>query len=148
MATRTWLIELSKEACEELLGTAVIGRLGVIIDGKPQVFPISHLYDRGSVIFPTNDRAKMHAALAWPWVGFEVDGIDADGLHGWSVMVQGRAEEITDADVIERAAARRTILWRDGESVHWIRIVATEMTGRRISAETIPDQRASAVSKP
>lgn len=140
MASRTWLIELPKEACEELLGKAVIGRLGVIIDGKPQVFPISHVYEGGSVIFPTNDRTKMHAALAWPWVGFEVDGIDADSGHGWSVMLQGRAEEITDADVIERAAARRTAPWRIGESVHWIRIVPTEMAGRRISAETLPDQ--------
>ena len=140
MASRTWLIELTKETCEELLGTAVVGRLGVIIDGKPQVFPISHVYEGGSVIFPTNDRTKMHAALAWPWVGFEVDGIDADGVHGWSVMVQGRAEEITDADGIERAAARRTAPWRTGESVHWIRIVPTEMTGRRISAATVPDR--------
>ena len=140
MASRTWLIQLPKETCEELLGTAVIGRLGVIIDGKPHVFPISHVYEGGSVIFPTSDRTKMHAALAWPWVGFEVDGIDADGVHGWSVMVQGRAEEITDADVIERAAARRTTPWRTGERVHWIRIVATEITGRRISAATVPDR--------
>ena len=140
MASRTWLIELPKETCEELLGKAVIGRLGVIIDGKPQVFPISHVYEGGSVIFPTNDRTKMHAALAWPWVGFEVDGIDADGGHGWSVMLQGRAEEIIDADLIERAAARRTAPWRIGESVHWIRIVPTEMTGRRISAATVPDR--------
>jgi nitroimidazol reductase NimA-like FMN-containing flavoprotein (pyridoxamine 5'-phosphate oxidase superfamily) len=134
--TRTWIVELSKDTCEELLRATAIGRLAVIIDGRPQVFPVCHVFDGGALIVPTNDSTKMHAALSWPAVGFEVDGIDGDGQSGWSVMVQGRAEEVTDPSVIQRAMELQTVAFRLGEHVRWVRIVPTEITGRRIHAGT------------
>ncbi len=135
MTGRTWLIELSEQACQELLERAIIGRLGVVIDGKPEVFPIGHVVDDGCIVFPTNAGTKMHAALEWPWVGVEVDEIDPDGLTGRSVMVSGKAEEITDAVTIERVAAQRTVPWRTDPSVRWIRVVPTRVTGRQIDID-------------
>lgn len=134
---RTWLVHLSKDTCEELLHSEVLGRLGVIIDGRPQVFPVTYVFDGEALIFPSNDGTKMHAALAWPSVGFEIDGMETHGLSGWSVMVQGAAEEITDPAEIRRAAELSTASFRGGEHVRWIRIVPSEMTGRRIRAEEL-----------
>ena len=90
MAGRTWLTNLPQEECSALLAQAVVGRLGVVIEGKPEVFPICHVYADGCVFFPTNEGTKMHAALQWPWVCFEVDTIASDGLTGRSVMVSWR----------------------------------------------------------
>jgi uncharacterized protein len=88
---RTWLIGISTDecACAHLLSASGLGRLAVIVNGRPQIFPVNHVYDRpsGCVVFPTRAGTKLHGALDWPWVGFEVDGLDRDGGGGWSVLV-------------------------------------------------------------
>jgi len=133
---QTWLIDIAPDECADLLATAELGRLGVIVNGRPEIFPVSHVYDRqsGCVVFPTKDRTKLQAALDWPWVAFEVDGLDPGGSGGWSVLVVGRAEEVVDPDDVARAADERRALWFSGPDVHWVRIVTSKVTGRRISA--------------
>lgn len=136
MTARTWLMDITPEQCEELLATATLGRLGVIVDGRPEIFPVNHVFDPVSrcVAFPTNARTKLHAALSWPWIAYEVDGVEPDDAGGWSVLVVGRAEEMTDPADIARAEGLRHVLWRSGHPMHWIRIVPSKITGRRISA--------------
>lgn len=132
-----WLVEIPPAECEELLASSSLGRVGVVVQGRPEVFPVNHLYDpqTGSVTFSTMPGTKLHGALEWPWVAYEVDGVEADGAGGWSVMVVGRAEEITDpAEIGELAAERRVALWATGEGARWLRIVPTKVTGRRIRA--------------
>lgn len=138
MTVQTWLLDIAAEQCEDLLAESSLGRLGVVVDGRPEIFPVNHVFDRtsGCVAFPTNERTKLHAALNWPWVAYEIDGVEADDAGGWSVLVVGRAEEMTDPADIARVAALRDVLWRSGDTVHWIRIVPSKMTGRRISAVT------------
>lgn len=144
MGAQTWLLHLPKEECEGLLRGARIGRLGVVVDGKPEVFPVCHVFQDGCVMFPTNVGTKMHAALAWPYVGFEADGFEVDeaaagGMRGWSVMVTGHAEEVNDAEQVDRATALRTVPWRTSPSLRWVRIVPSTITGRRIDAVAIPE---------
>src|SRR3712207_4080973 len=107
MAVRTWLVDIGPEQCEDLLEATPLGRLGVVVDGRPEIFPVSHVFDRSSrcVLFPTNVGTKLHGALDWPWVAFEVDGVEPDDQGGWSVLVVGQAEEVTDPDEIARISA-------------------------------------------
>lgn len=134
----TYVVDMHPHDCAQLLASSSLGRLGVVVAGRPQIFPVNHVYDhvRGCVTFPTCDGAKLHAALDWPWVAYEVDGVAADGEAGWSVLVVGRAEEITDEDEIDRLARRRKVPWRAGPGVTWLRIVPTEVSGRRICASS------------
>jgi uncharacterized protein len=136
MTVRTWLIEMTDQECADLLAGSSLGRVGVVVDGRPEIYPVNHVFDRerGCVAFPTNDRTKLHAALSWPWVAYEVDGVDADGA-GWSVLVVGAPEEVTDPGDLTRLAEQRQVLWRSGPMARWIRIVPAKMTGRRISVE-------------
>jgi uncharacterized protein len=135
VSVQTWLIDISARECEDLLATTALGRLGVVVDGRPEVFPVNHVFDRdsGCVVFPTKSGAKLNGALNWPTVAFEVDGIVAD-VGGWSVAVVGRAEEIIDVDEIERVSRLRKVLWAAGAGTRWIRIVPEKVSGRRISA--------------
>lgn len=135
MADRTWLLNLSTEDCVEHLRRNVIGRLGVVVDGKPEVFPVGYLFHEGHVCFATTDGTKLHAALTWPWVGFEIDGLAADASEAWSVMVSGRAEEITDPDAIGRIAGLVPVAFRDpdAQGIRWVRIVPSAITGRLIT---------------
>lgn len=136
MTVQTFLIGISPEECADLLAATTLGRLGVIIDGRPEIFPINHVYDResGSIVYPTRAGTKLHGALDWPWVAFEVDGTEPEDAGGWSVAVVGAAEEITDPEEIARFTRQRHVLWAAGRAAHWIRIVPTKVTGRRIRA--------------
>jgi nitroimidazol reductase NimA-like FMN-containing flavoprotein (pyridoxamine 5'-phosphate oxidase superfamily) len=129
----TWMVELAREECEQLLRSSVVGRLGVVSDGRPLVFPVCHVYDGHAVAFPTNVGTKLRAALGWPFVAFEVDGVADGGASGWSVMVLGRAEQVDDPAEHVRLAALRSAPWRTADDHPWIRIVPIEVTGRRIT---------------
>jgi len=148
VVTTTWLIEIRPEECAELLAGEVLGRLGVIVAGRPEIFPVNHVYDpsTGTIVFPTNERTKWRAALDWPWVAFEVDGMDADRNGGWSVAVVGRAEEMTDPAEVTWAKERRTVPWGVGvgPGTCWLRIVPTKITGWRIAGPA----RSYSVSEP
>lgn len=137
MKTQTWLMDIPQRECAERLASASFGRIGVVVNGRPEIFPVNHVYDaeRGHVTFATNDRTKLHAAKDWPWVAYEIDGIEqgADGDEGWSVLVVGHVEEITDPTRIEVLESKRSALWRPGKDIHWMEILPEKVTGRRIA---------------
>jgi nitroimidazol reductase NimA-like FMN-containing flavoprotein (pyridoxamine 5'-phosphate oxidase superfamily) len=136
VTTQTWLIHLSHGECESRLATTSLGRLGVIVSGRPEVFPVNYVVEpsSGFVAFPTQPGTKLASALDWPWVGFEIDGIDPDGDEGWSVMIVGRAEEIDDPDMVARLRRHQRVGWRQSGTEQWLRIVPTKVTGRRVRA--------------
>lgn len=140
----TWLLELPRTECEERLRSAVLGRLGVVMDGRPLVFPMCHVFVDGELAFPTNTGTKMHAALSWPYVAYEVDGIEPDGLAAWSVMVTGHAEEITNPDRKRRLASLRDAPWRNSPTLRWVRLIPEDITGRRILTASALDAEAAA----
>lgn len=131
---RTWLEDLTPQECADLLESSWLGRLGVIVDGHSEIFPVNHVFDRPTftIVFPTNARTKLHSALSEALVAFEVDGVYPDELAGWSVLVVGAAVEETDHDAIARAMGLRRAAWAVSERTHWLRIEPVKVTGRRI----------------
>jgi nitroimidazol reductase NimA-like FMN-containing flavoprotein (pyridoxamine 5'-phosphate oxidase superfamily) len=134
--TKTLLVSLDEARCADLVAESALGRLAVIINGRPEIFPVNHVYGRASnsIVFPVHDGAKLRGALDWPWVAFEVDDIDVEHNCGWSVAVVGAAEEIVDAETTARLSSERHVLWGEGSGARWIRIAASKMTGREIRA--------------
>ena len=126
--------EMTEAECVERLCDAPLGRLGVVVDGHPEIFPVTYGFDRetGSVVFESNNRTKAHGALNWPSVAFEVDGLDPDAGHGWSVLVLGKAEAITDVDEVRRVAALQPAVWSPDDTAVWVRVVPSRITGRRV----------------
>jgi nitroimidazol reductase NimA-like FMN-containing flavoprotein (pyridoxamine 5'-phosphate oxidase superfamily) len=127
------LEELSEDECLSLLADAQVGRLAVVVNGRPVIFPVNYVLDGKIVVFRNDPGTKLTNASLDP-VCFEVDAIDLDRREGWSVVVQGVGREFTgaldDASVRERALALTT--WVTGEKGHWVRIVNPTITGRRI----------------
>jgi uncharacterized protein len=134
--TQTWYVELAPDECAAKLASARVGRIGVVVDGRPEIYPVVHHYDdrTGTIVFPSRPGTKLHAALHWPYVAFEVDGLDSGDDGGWSVLVVGRAELVTDPGEIDWYDAVRRVAWAAGPSARWLRVVPTTMTGRRIRA--------------
>jgi nitroimidazol reductase NimA-like FMN-containing flavoprotein (pyridoxamine 5'-phosphate oxidase superfamily) len=107
----------------------------VVVDDHPEIFPMNHAFDpaTGEIAFPSRAATKLRAALAAEWVAYEVDGIDPEDGSGWSVMVIGRAEELTDRHAIERMVRLRKARWAVSEQSHWLIIRPARITGRLIS---------------
>lgn len=123
---------LGLEECLRLLATRPFGRLAYVDAGAPSIVPVNHLVDGSSVVLRSLDGGKLGAALFEKPVAFEVDDLQAAERSGWSVVVHGRAETVED----DAAASYEAWLdsWAVGEGARttWIRIVADEVTGRRL----------------
>ena len=129
---RSGLEVLGRDECMRLLGTAGVGRVAVVEGGHPMIFPVNYVVDEEEVLFRTASGTKFDAAARGQVVAFEID--DADPIYhtGWSVVVTGWAEEITDPARRERIDAGRLRPWAEGVREHVVAIRTERVTGRRI----------------
>lgn len=134
------LQELATDDCLVLLATAQIGRLGVIADDYPLIIPVSSNLDNGGIVLRSRSGTKL-AAAQHANVTLEVDQIDPLTQTGWSVLVRGLAEEITDRhdrELVERTHAVATTPRASGDHDHWVRLIPHRITGRRLLAPALP----------
>lgn len=131
---------LDELTCWALLASAPVGRIGVVVDGAAEIYPVNHVVDRQpngalTVVFRTDPGTKLAGLAATPDVCFQADDLDHDRRRGWSVLVKGHARQVrqlTDPDERDRVEHIPVGTWDSGPKRHWIRIEPTEVTGRRI----------------
>ena len=130
---RTGMEMLPRPECFRLLSSQTVGRLGFLVGDQPLVLPVNFAVVRDVVVFRTGRGSKLAAALGKK-VAFEVDEVDVDAGDGWSVVVQGVAEEITHADHWFDEALRRGAApsWVSGGNDHYVRIIPQVISGRRL----------------
>ena len=114
----------------DLLRRSAVGRLAVVVGGVPDIFPVNHVVDRGTIVFRSAYGTKVVAAHSDP-VAFEVDGYDAESREAWSVVVHGKARAITDPDEAAEALQLPIHPWQEGRKPVVVRVVPDEVTGRR-----------------
>jgi uncharacterized protein len=134
------LQSLSNAECFALIATQQVGRLGVIADGYPLIFPVNYGLDLGVIVIRTGTGTKL-AGASHANVTFEVDNIDQRMRSGWSVLVKGLAEEITSehrTELIERTKAAALQPWAPGSRGHWLRLIPHAVTGRRLVPGQLP----------
>lgn len=135
-------------ACWELLRTAAVGRLAVVgADGQPDIFPVNHVTDHGSVIFRTAAGSKLAASVGRA-VAYEADGYDLADASAWSVVVKGVAREIWDVDETIRALALPLLPWVEGSKPRLVRIEPTSVSGRRFHVRADEQARPGLASSP
>jgi nitroimidazol reductase NimA-like FMN-containing flavoprotein (pyridoxamine 5'-phosphate oxidase superfamily) len=113
-----------------LLRESPVGRLAVVVDGKPDIFPVNHVVDHGTVVFRTARGTKFWGAVGLP-VAFEVDGYDPASGSAWSVVVHGTGEVVIRSDDMLEALQLPIFPWQSGAKPEFVRIVPAEITGRR-----------------
>ena len=86
---------LSTHDCWTLLASATVGRLALVVNGRPEIFPVNHVVDHGSVVFRTSPGTKLAAIGDATPVAFEVDGLDVEAGIAWSVILKGRAARVS-----------------------------------------------------
>jgi nitroimidazol reductase NimA-like FMN-containing flavoprotein (pyridoxamine 5'-phosphate oxidase superfamily) len=129
---RTWMEILSPPRCWELMSAQKVGRIGVLVDSAPEIYPVNYAVDGKTIVFRADVGSKLRGLNRSPAVCFEVDLFDAEQRSGWSVLVKGRARELSTSAEVKGAEALGLQSWAIGRKVHWIRIDPTEVTGRRV----------------
>jgi nitroimidazol reductase NimA-like FMN-containing flavoprotein (pyridoxamine 5'-phosphate oxidase superfamily) len=129
---RNEVVELSTAESLTLLREAVVGRLAVVIDDRPDIFPVNHVIDHDSVVFRTAAGTKL-AASAGHWVAFEVDGYDLVTASAWSVVVKGEAQRVNRLYDVLEAIEPPLFPWNSSPKPHFIKIETDSVTGRRFS---------------
>ena len=129
---RNGLEVLSRSQCLELLGRAVVGRVVVTDQALPAAFPVNYGLLEEDVVLLTPPGSKPDAAAVEAVVHFEVDEIDPVNHCGWSVLVQGSAGLIVDADDVARARALDLVPWAAVEHAHFVRVRSEIVSGGRL----------------
>jgi len=119
------------DECMRLLETESLGRLAVVVDEQPLVFPVNYVMHDGRIAFRTDVGTKLSAANDRP-VAFEIDGVDVPYHEGWSVVVTGIAHEEREPSVIRELDLLPLRPWAPGGKDRWMRIGAAAVTGRRL----------------
>ncbi len=136
---RTWLEHLSPATCWTLLASTPVGRIGVLNDSAPEIYPVNHVVDGHTIVFRTDPGTKLRGLLRSPSVCYQVDSFDPAEATGWSVLVKGRAVQVHDTAEIRRLAELPLHYWALGDKAHWVRVLPAEVSGRRIwSPDTKP----------
>lgn len=135
------LAALDDDDCFRLLGLRHIGRLGVIVEHYPLIFPVNYGMDDTVLVLRLGSgtplRAGNHANVT-----FEIDEIDELRRIGWSVLVRGLLEEVGGShrpDLVERTHHSGVQPWAPGDRGHWMRLIPHQVSGRRIVPEQLPD---------
>ena len=133
------LIELDEAESLELVSRGGIGRIAYQSRFGPAVLPVNYKWHGGEVVFRTTRHSALDEDLQTGIAGgdylvaFEVDAIDEIGRQGWSVLIQGPAHHVSEA---ERESAERAGVehWPAGERELFMRIAPNRVTGRRIQS--------------
>ena len=129
------ILEIPHEQCEQLLRAGVFGRVALNRPTGPEIVPVNYVVVEGAVLLRTSPGALLDKYADGAALVFEVDQVDYERWHGWSVVARGRGERVTTEQLTDEE--RRTPgppSWVTRDEVSWIRMRWVTLTGRRLGA--------------
>jgi nitroimidazol reductase NimA-like FMN-containing flavoprotein (pyridoxamine 5'-phosphate oxidase superfamily) len=128
-------VDIDRDGCLQMLAAASrgIGRIAFSVS-PPVIRPVNYAFDdrTQSVVFRSALGPKLREGLSSGIAAFEIDGTDPVERTGWSVIIEGDAEEVTEPAEIGRLEDFGLEPWAPGVKTSWVRIRATSASGRRI----------------
>ncbi|MGW2745512.1 pyridoxamine 5'-phosphate oxidase family protein [Streptomyces sp. NPDC001450] len=125
--------ELGRHECLRLLATAPIGRIVHTRQALPAVVPVNFGLDTdGAVLLRTSAVSELARAVDGAVVAFEADAVDVNTHSGWSVVVTGRAEIVTDPAEAARLERIGPHSWAPSPEEVFVRIEPELVTGREL----------------
>ena len=123
---------LSPAECFDLLEPGGIGRVGFTSSDGIMMLPVNFAITAKTIIFRTAPDTLL-TVYSDAQVSFEADLLD-EALHaGWSVLVQGRAHQVTDEREVQHLQDRTNLQpWAVGARDVYVRITPIRISGRRI----------------
>jgi uncharacterized protein len=127
----TQVQNLEHHECWALLRTVSVGRLAVLVDGRPDIFPVNYTVDSGTLVFRTSQGTKLSAASGDAPVALEADGVDPESGLAWSVVIKGTAALVKSTEDVLETSRLYLFPWQSGRKDAFVRITPDSVTGRR-----------------
>jgi len=124
--------KLMRAECRLLIAPGGIGRIAFGHSSQLTVLPVNYTMLDGTVVIRVGEGTIIEGHSDGE-VAFEVDHIDAALQQGWSVLIRGQAHRVRHSAELNRVLAGPLPWpWPAGERDAFIRVVADEISGRRI----------------
>ena len=123
---------LDRDECLAHLRRGGLGRMAFTNGEHPVIVPVLFAVLDDDIVIRTAPGEKLVAAALNQVVAFEIDEHDLHARTGWSVLVVGRAEEVTHPDERARCEDLGLEPWAGTARDRWVRIHTQELTGRRL----------------
>lgn len=136
---------LGRAESMRLLAGAPVGRLIFTVNALPAVRLMNFALVDGLIVLRTTADTVAARKVNDTIVAFEVDDLDAATSTGWSVVVTGRCNLVTDPELVARYQTTPLEPWAPGERDQFVTITTEVVDGRRVSrtaASTGPGRRA------
>jgi nitroimidazol reductase NimA-like FMN-containing flavoprotein (pyridoxamine 5'-phosphate oxidase superfamily) len=134
LPVRPVFTKLFPAECRRLLEPGGVGRIAFSTAAGPVVLPVNFVVLGGTIVFRTATGTVI-GAHGDDTVAFEVDHIDEALGQGWSVLVRGQAHRVLQPGELHHVRETAAIVpWADGTRETYVRIVPSQISGRRIEA--------------
>jgi nitroimidazol reductase NimA-like FMN-containing flavoprotein (pyridoxamine 5'-phosphate oxidase superfamily) len=126
---------LTDEQCWEFLEGNELGRLALVVAGRPDIFPVNYTVHDGEIYFKTAEGTKLASVMANHEVAFEIDGYIEETNEAWSVVLVGLARALNHDAEVDLASTLPLFPWNLDPKRRYVVIEPTEMSGRRFVAQ-------------
>jgi uncharacterized protein len=124
--------DLERAECLELLGYgSYLGHIGFAQDGRQIVLPVNYLFEHEHVYISTAEDSLL-GDLDSTDVAFEVDSQKPLEHSGWSVLVNGTIQRVSDPEEVDRLRRGPLRSWARHSADLWLRISVDAISGRRV----------------
>ncbi|MHB1508239.1 MAG: helix-turn-helix domain-containing protein [Acidimicrobiales bacterium] len=126
---------LDRQSCMSLLRPGGIGRLVLDDEQGPVALPLNFKMLSDDPVFHTGEGSIAAAVTSGLAASLEVDHFDTSLAEGWSVLVRGHAQAISEPEEVRQVAELGIESWAGAPRLVTARVTAEEVTGRRIRRE-------------
>ncbi len=129
--------ELSYSRCVELLSAFSVGRIAVVVDRFPIIFPVNYRVVNAPDPWLAI-RTRRHSPIdrGEGHVAFEIDSIDTKHQQGWSVLVRGGIRDLAQQTQAVKAEIDSQP-WTGDERDVWLAVQPLTITGRALHHSTV-----------
>ncbi len=131
--------DLSPEECLRLLKAGVFGRVALNTPAGPTIVPLNYSVVHGRIVVRTTPYSELGTHGPGARIAFEVDQVDYEFETGWSVLVRGHADLVTDSHELDEITATWSPRpWASGVRNAYFSLRWTDISGRRLGPSIDP----------
>jgi len=129
------LIELTVDECERLLRRGTFGRMVLSTPHGNQIVPVNYAVHENTLVVHTSPDGLLGRYADGAELVFEVDLVDDERWHGWSVVARGRGRVSSDYRAVPPVRP-----WADGDRGCEVQLSWDGLTGRKLGAGWDPTE--------